>query len=128
VIAFPGSHETHASWTAAVYWDGSASAVFTTPDTELWVHDLLPRAWSGWRAVVELALAAGGSGQSHLVVNVRAEHAAVKAHKRGRPRHPVRRWTELRAPTHDEIESVQRELLRGFGEEAWEPEPSPGSP
>jgi hypothetical protein len=125
IRAYPGSYASQNSWTASAYWDGAVSAVFTTPSSELYVSDLAPRINQAWRVLVDLATAAGGRGEAHLVVQVRVEHLAVSARRGIRPRHPIRRWTELREPNEDELGSVRRELLRGFGETALEPETSP---
>ena len=125
VRGYPGSYESHSSWAAAAYWDGAVSAVFTTPSTELYVSDLIPRVRQAWRALAKLAVAAGGIGDAHVVVCVRGEHPAVVGHRRGHPPHPVRRWTELREPTEEELSALERELRRGFGETVWEPEPPP---
>ena len=122
VVAYPASSESHRSWTAAVYWDGSVSAVYTTPTPELVVSDLIPRVNQAWRTLVGLAEAAGGVGEAHLAINVGAEHPSVGNHRGPHPRHPVRRWTLLTEPTTEELGSVQRELQRGFGQTAWEPE------
>ena len=127
LYGYPGSRETESSWTAAAYWDGSVSAVFTMPGSELYPSDLIPCVKQAWRAIVQIALAAGGGGDAHLVVHVRCEHPAVSSLRRGHPSHPVRRWTVLQEPTDDEFESVQRELQRGFGERVWEPKATVGA-
>jgi hypothetical protein len=122
--AWPAGFSTGGgSWTLAVYWDGSVSAVFSTGADELYVNDLIARVHRGWKAVVEAAKAAGGIGEAHLVLRVRGEHAAVTGHREPHPTQPMQRWTELREPTTNELGSLTRELQRGFGQDAWEPEP-----
>ena len=47
--AWPAGFSTGSgSWTLAVYWDGSVSAVFSTGATELYVNDLIVRVHRGW--------------------------------------------------------------------------------
>lgn len=126
--AWPAGFSTGGGcWTLAVYWDGSVSAVFSAGATELYVDDLIARVHRGWNAVVEAAKAAGGVGEAHLVLRIRGEHAAVTGHREPHPTQPIQRWTELREPTTNELGSLTRELQRGFGQEAWEPEPPPAA-
>lgn len=123
VRVWPASHGLGSSWCAAVYWDGSVSAVFATPSDELYVDELIGRAKQAWRVLAQLAELAGGSGEAHLVVRVRSEHPAVAAHRRGHPSDPARCWTAVSEPRDEELDRLARELSRGFGQAAWEPEP-----
>jgi hypothetical protein len=126
VRVWPASAEFGGAWCAGVYWDGSLSAVYVSPSEELYVSEMVSRAKKAWRALAQLAELAHGSGEeAHLVVRVRTEHPAIAGHRRGFPTEPARRWTEVRAPTEEELDRLGRELSRGFGHEGWEPEPSP---
>ena len=55
--------------------------------------------------------ALGDRGPAHVVLMVRKPGGAVA----------VRRWTEVRPPIADELDSVLRELRRAQGELVWEP-------
>jgi len=121
VRAWPPSRELGSAWTATAYWDGAVSAAFSTTSAELYISEFVARVRDAWAVLVQAATALGGSGTAHLAVAVRHDHPAI-ALRRVRPTHPVQRWTELRAPQDEEVGAVERELLRSFGEDAWEPE------
>lgn len=121
VRASSASRELGKSWTVKVYWDGSVSAVYASLSTELYVGELVARVQRAWKVLVGAAADLGGRGSAHLVVTIHADNEAVAA-QRVPPTTPARRWTELRGPTEDELAAVERELRRGFGEAAWEPE------
>jgi hypothetical protein len=121
VSAWPSTNELGRSWKVAAYWDGSASAVFAAPGNELYVNELILRVNRAWRVLAGVAAELGGAGAAHLVVIVRDDHPSVVG-QWPRPRTPTRRWTEVRAPTAEELGSVEREIQRAFGEGVYEPE------
>lgn len=124
VLGYPGAYESSSRWEAATYWDGSVSAVFETPATEIYpVEDVIPRVKQAWSAIAKLADAVGSGGEARLVAVVHGDHPAVASLRRGHPREPVRRWVQIGAPSEPELESITRELRRGFGEETWNPDP-----
>jgi hypothetical protein len=99
--------------------------VFCAPSTEIYVEEFLARVRQGWTALAELAanyaqLAEGDAGDARIVVIFNRAHYGAKSLERGVPIHPVRRPTTLAPISEEDLQSVERELRRGFGEAALE--------
>jgi hypothetical protein len=110
--------------TAAGFWDGALAVVWSSAEPQITVPEITREAQRFWRTLATAVRRFGGSGEAHLVLVINKHHAGLQGPGRELPRTDVRRWTGVREPTSDELESVRRELERGFGHMSWEPSTS----
>jgi hypothetical protein len=95
---------------------GSVAVANSDPDSDAG----LPRVARGtyspeqiWTAAIEVTRQLGGQGPAAM---------AMYLYDPTTGGHAVSRWTEVRDPTHDEIQSIVREASRAYGRPGWEPE------
>jgi hypothetical protein len=106
--------------TAAGFWDGAVAAVWSSTETKIMVPEIVHEAQRFWPTLASTVRLFGGLGEAHLAVVINKGHAGFQGRGQELPRTDVRRWTEAREPTSDELESIRRELERGFGRMSWE--------
>lgn len=100
------------SYAFDAHWDGSMAITHLSGRSRDGVSLLLDGELErSWRAMVALLGALGADGETFVAIRA--------THDRGAGL--VSRWTELRDPTPEQVGSVERELRRMRGEEAWEP-------
>ncbi len=119
--AWPASGELRPGMMAAAFWDGAASVVGSFTGSELSMTALVQDVRRARQALSAIVGALGGYGEAHLAVLINGKHPAVAHAGRDTPRTAIQRWTEVREATKDELGSITRELVRGFGREIWEP-------
>jgi|SRR5579884_3029253 len=116
-----GSAEAPISTTAAAFWDGAAAISIATTEEPPIVPLITHNVRRSWPVLVEIVRAMGGLGNAHLAIAFNTNHPAMQRAGAALPETDVRRWSEIRAPTPEELDSVDREIERGFGRPHWEP-------
>jgi hypothetical protein len=120
LLAWSISKDRTSGTTAAAFWDGSVAVVCSHNGNDYLVPTLtgdVRRFWRGLAAAVQLF---GGVSEAHLAIALKTSHAALHRPGREVPRTDVRRWTEARQPSEEELDGAVRELERGFGRRSWE--------
>jgi hypothetical protein len=115
------SDEVPRSVTIGTFWDGAIAATLAVQDDPPMVPQIISYTRRFWNALAVVNHLYEGEGDAHLVVAFNTDHPGVRGASRNVPVTEVRRWTESRAPTGDELASVEREIERGFGRAHWEP-------
>lgn len=110
--------------TAAGFWDGAVAVVWSSAENQITVPEITHEAQRFWRTLATAAQLFGGRGEAHFALAINNDHIGLRGPGRELPRTDVRRWTEAREPRSDELDSMGRELERGFGHTSWEPSPS----
>lgn len=121
LLAWTASAEVGQGTTAAAFWDGAVAVVYSDVGREYLVPTFAHDVRRFWRALVCAVELFGGVGDAHLAIVLNRDHPALRAERTTVPRTDIRRWTEAREPTAEELDSVVRELERGFGRASWEP-------
>jgi hypothetical protein len=101
------------------YWDGGVGCAHAAGG-ELPLHDILPHHIArAWRTAVAALREYGGSGEVHVALLLNRK---LLSDGRLDGLAEVRRWTDLREPTDEELASVEREVRRAFGQVVLEPD------
>jgi hypothetical protein len=94
---------------------GSVAVASTDPDIVSGLEDI---AFGGyrpdalWKAAMEIVRHLGGYGPVALAMHLSDPERGATS---------IARWTEVRPPTAEELDSIRREALRAYGRPAWEP-------
>jgi hypothetical protein len=95
---------------------GSVGVAISNPDLDVGLERVALGTYSPeqiWTAAIAITQHLGGYGPAAM---------AMYLHDPRSGGHAIARWTEVRDPTGDEIQSIVREASRAYGRGGWEPE------
>jgi hypothetical protein len=116
------SEELGRSIIATANWNGVVAVTLANvTEGDYHVPDIARDMRRFWPALAEAVRLFGGLGDAHLAMVFNRDHDDIRKGGRAIPATDIRRWTTAGEPTGDELDSVVRELERGFGRVTWEP-------
>ena len=108
-----GHGEIGAANFLAAFWTGAVAVGYSDASRDVALHDIFPsHVFRAWQSAVGALREYGGAGEVHVAITLNRN---LLSEGRLEGLVEVRRWTDLRDPTDDEIASVHREVQRALG-------------